>query len=116
MLSFEWLAGAWFAAMFAAAALTSGPKSRRAIVMLGCAALASIIGASAARGSIALRLWLPHLYLVAGYWLPALLVTAPAFPTRFERWLAGTDATLRPRLPAVPRWLEPLLELSYLVC
>jgi membrane-associated phospholipid phosphatase len=116
MLSFEWLAGAWFAAMFVAAALTPVPKTRRALVMLGCVALVLVIGTTAARGSLTLRLWLPHLYLVAGYWLPALLVAPPPIPTRFERWLLGTDAALRPRLPAVPRWLEPFLQLSYLVC
>ena len=32
-----------------------------------------------------IRLWLGHLYLIAGYWLPALLVTRS--PKRFERWL-----------------------------
>src|SRR5262249_18954620 len=35
------------------------------------------------------RLWLGHLYLIAGYWLPALLVTRS--PNRFEAWLRRTE-------------------------
>lgn len=36
------------------------------------------------------RLWLGHLFLVAGYWLPALLVTRS--PQRFEAWLRRTES------------------------
>src|SRR6187549_3287958 len=36
------------------------------------------------------RLWLGHLYLIAGYWLPALLVRRS--PRRFERWLQSFGA------------------------
>jgi len=35
------------------------------------------------------RLWLGHLYLIAGYWLPALLVTRSS--QRFEAWLRRTE-------------------------
>ena len=45
-------------------------------------ALARVLGVDA-------RLWLGHLYLIAGYWLPALLVTRP--PQRFEAWLRRND-------------------------
>ena len=46
-------------------------------------ALSRVIGVDA-------RLWLGHLYLIAGYWLPALLVTRS--PQRFEEWLRRTES------------------------
>jgi len=46
------------------------------------AALSRLLGADA-------RFWLGHLYLIAGYWLPALLVTRS--PHRFEAWLRRTE-------------------------
>ena len=63
------------------------------------------------------RLWLGHLYLVAGYWLPALLVTRS--PHRFERWLNsfGTFGSFgKPWWPRGARWFRELCELAYLCC
>jgi hypothetical protein len=37
-------------------------------------------------------------------------------PSPFERWLAHTDALLRPRLPAVPAPIATLTETAYLLC
>jgi hypothetical protein len=118
MLPFEWLACAWFAGLLVAAPWAEVPRRRRLLVMLGCGAIALLIGTGASRSSDTVRLWQPHAYLVLGYWVPALLVpmSATAGPTRFERWLVRTDAVVRPRLPPVPSGVVPLLELSYLVC
>jgi membrane-associated phospholipid phosphatase len=69
----------------------------------------------AAIGSPAVRGWIPHVYLVAGYWMPALLVRSPT-ERRFEEWLIRCDAMLRPALPAVRGLLADVVELAYLLC
>ena len=116
MLPFEWLAGGWFAAFFLAAPFTAAARVRKAGVMLACALLVLLIGLAAANSSAGVRAWLPHAYLVLGYWLPGLLVSGPSVSTPFEAWLLGSDASLRPRLPRVPALLTPVVELAYLVC
>jgi hypothetical protein len=65
-----------------------------------------------------LRLIAPGLYLIAGYWLPALVVGTRenGGTSRFETWLAATDTRLRPRLPRVPGSLVALAETAYLLC
>ena len=64
------------------------------------------------------RLLVPGLYLVVGYWLPALVIPEEAShsSSSFEAWLRRTDATLRPRLPSIPATLATLSELAYLLC
>ena len=116
MLPFEWVASAWFAALFLAAPWTGAGRGRRAAVMGCCAALVLLIGAAAVRASPPVRAWLPHAYLVLGYWLPGLLAPAVAQPTAFERWLRRSDSAIRPHLPAAPARLSAVLELSYLLC
>jgi mono/diheme cytochrome c family protein len=76
-------------------------------------ALSRVLGVDA-------RLWLGHLYLIAGYWLPALLVTRP--PHRFEAWLRrnesfgsfgsfGAFGSFR-----WFTWFREMCELAYLCC
>jgi membrane-associated phospholipid phosphatase len=60
------------------------------------------------------RLWLGHLYLVAGYWLPALLVTRA--PQRFEAWLRRTDPLRTFGWFGSFGWIREILELAYLCC
>jgi hypothetical protein len=67
----------------------------------------------------AVRLLAPQFYLIAGYWLPALIVDAmprEPVPSRFERALQRTDLFLRPRLPGVLPWIAVLCETAYLLC
>ena len=78
------------------------------------AAVAGVIGV-AWTASVTVRVWVPHAYLVMGYWLPALLA-GPLSSTAFERWLMGTDARFRNYLPSLPGWAVHLAELSYLMC
>src|SRR5688572_998692 len=116
MASYETLAVIYFAAMGGAAAVVAIPWRRR------CAALVLALTAAGTTAAMAMRLdpdvraWLPHLYLIAGYWIPALLTETPTAPTAFERWLTGTEARLRPVLPGVPLPLRHLTELAYLSC
>ena len=62
------------------------------------------------------RLWLGHLYLIAGYWLPALLVTRS--PQRFEAWLLSTEKAwnLSPVARPFTVRASALAELAYLCC
>ena len=64
----------------------------------------------------AIRGWLGHAYLVAGYWIPALLVSSPDPPGRFESWLVRTDAWCRMFAIRPPPWAASILEMSYLLC
>ena len=77
----------------------------------------AIVAASRALGTD-VRFWLGHLYLIAGYRLPALMVTRP--PHRFEAWLLSTESIWRVAWPAVARTFmaraQPLAELAYLCC
>jgi membrane-associated phospholipid phosphatase len=115
MSGFERLALGYFAALALAAPFTgaAAPAVRRALLLCAAAAGAVVL-ASNTLGSDA-RAWLGHAYLAVGYWAPGLLAPARA-PTRFESWLARTDARWRSRLPAPPRWIERPAALSYLSC
>jgi membrane-associated phospholipid phosphatase len=115
MVVHEWLAVAYFAGLSLAAAATAVPGSRRLTVaaLAGVAALTVAVVASFATPS--LRAWAPHLYLVAGYWLPGLLAVPPSASTRFERWLLQSDAALRHHLP-MPAALVHFTEVAYLLC
>jgi hypothetical protein len=115
MFPFERLAIVYFG-LFAAVSLLTTPGRRRPLVAILSAAAAGVGIVGAARTtSLTVRLWLPHLYLVVGYWLPALLVGA-VNSFAFESWLVRTDALLRRLIPPLPRWVTHMAELSYLVC
>lgn len=116
MYPFESLALAWFGGLFVAAPFAGADRRRRLAVLASCLALALFIGLVAVRLNTGVRAWLPHGYLVLGYWLPGILAPSVSHPTAFETWLVRSDAALRPRLPAVPPVLTPLVELAYLVC
>ena len=112
---FESLAAAYFL-LVALGATLAGASLQRTVRAIGTAALLVIIVVAASRtvpddG----RLWLPHLYLVAGYWLPAMLISSPT-PSRFETWLRRHDETWRRRIGTVPPFARWLLEASYLAC
>jgi membrane-associated phospholipid phosphatase len=117
MFTFEWIALVYFSGMLLTGAVITA--ARRGVVLAGMAivgVLALAIATPAPRG---VRLWLPLGYLVAGYWLPALMVrgrTGVGPSPGFEAWLARSDAALRPWLPQMPAWLVPITELAYLFC
>jgi membrane-associated phospholipid phosphatase len=88
-------------------------RSNLRTVMLSVAALASIL-------VIGMPYVMPLLYLLAGYWLPGLLVREPDL--RFERrlldadrWLFGPHGLARFEQGA-PRVLIEYLEMAYLLC
>ncbi len=109
MTPFEWLALAYFAVLLAAAPRAPRPR-RAALAVSGAIALVIV-----ARFALpwAARAWLPHLYLILGYWIPAALV--PAVPNQwFQRWLARTDVTRSWRVRGIAA--RHVLELAYLCC
>jgi len=95
MTSFEWLAVGYFA--FVAA---TGPRTPRAARgwTFAAGAIALVI---VARFTLpwAARAWLPHAYLVLGYWIPAAF-TPVSRDDRFERWLSLADARLKSQIPS----------------
>lgn len=117
MFTFEWITLVYFAGMLLIGAATSA--ARRPVVSVGAAVLAILAAAIAIPAPQSARLWLPLAYVLASYWLPALMVrgqTGVAPSARFEAWLADTDAAIRPWLPPLPAWLVPITELAYLFC
>jgi len=115
MAAYEWVVVAYFSALTLAGWMRPvGPVSRRKAASLGSAVVLTVF-VVAITGSGALRAWGPLVYLFAGYWMPALLVT-PTKEQSFEAWLVRADTGLRRLLPGVPEALAPLLELAYLLC
>ena len=115
MAAYEWVVVAYFSALTLAGwLLPVGSASRRKATSLGSAVLLTVF-VVAMTGSWALRAWGSIVYLFAGYWMPALLVTATT-ERSFEAWLVRADTDLRRWLPRVPGALTPLLELAYLLC
>jgi hypothetical protein len=115
MAAFEWLVVTYFSVLTVAAWFVPVPPARRlyaTAVGLGVSSLALAVALAA--GPTA-RSWMPHIYLIAGYWMPALLVPTSQ-GRRFEDWLRKSDEGLRCRLPGVPSLFSPLLELAYLLC
>ena len=80
------------------------------------AAVAAVLVVIASRTLASdIRLWLPFLYIGAGYWIPVLLV-APTHGGRFEVWLRQSDAAARRFAVAMPPWLAAAMEIGYLSC
>jgi membrane-associated phospholipid phosphatase len=113
-LTFESLAGAFFVALAVAALAAPASRRRRAQVALLSAVIAIGVIAASQAGE-AIRGWLGHAYLVAGYWIPALLISSDP-PGRFESWLVRTDEWCRRFAIGPPPWATSILELSYLLC
>jgi len=114
--TFEGFAVAYFAGLALAALATHAPRRRQLTVLASAVAMSAAIVVIAPLASDLLRVWLPHVYLAAGYWLPALLAGAPIHPTRFERWLERTDDFLRPGAIQLPATIVHTIELAYLLC
>ena len=114
-LTFETLTAVFLALLGLAAPLTRAPRPRRNLA----ATLAILLGGGAYATSYLLasdvRLWMGHLYLAAGYWIPALL-TSPGASSGFEAWLVRSDAQCRVLVPTFSPWLVAVLEVSYLLC
>jgi hypothetical protein len=114
MAAYEWTVLAYFSMLIVGAWLAPVPMIRRVQATTVAAGVLLVLAAGQV-ASPAVRAWLPHGYLVAGYWTPAVLV--PAAPSRwFEEWLVRRDRWWRRSLPPVPAWLTPLVELAYLLC
>ena len=115
MAAYEWIVVAYFSALTLAAWLAPVGLTRRVEASaLGMAAVVAT-AAVATTASAAIRAWFPHALLIAGYWMPALLVP-PAPERRFEEWLIRSDRRLRRLLPRVPDLLGQPVELAYLLC
>jgi len=92
MTSFEWLTLVFFAGVTAAGWGRQSPRRLRAAGYAALAIALVIVARFAAPPAV--RAWLPHAYLVLGYWLPALLTPRPP-GDGFQRRLAAADARLR---------------------
>jgi membrane-associated phospholipid phosphatase len=114
-LTFESLASAFFIAFAAAGLATQASRQRRAQVALLSVTIAMGVIAASQAGE-AIRGWLGHAYLVAGYWIPALLIPSSDPPGRFESWLVRSDQWCRIFAISLPAWAASILELSYLLC
>jgi membrane-associated phospholipid phosphatase len=113
LFTFEIVAVAYFAVIAALSSL-SGASGRRARV--GAAAVVaagSILAVSRFLGPDA-RAWLAHVYLVAGYWLPALLIARS--PGRFEAWLRRTESFGSFGSFGSFAWIREICEIAYLCC
>jgi hypothetical protein len=117
MFGFEWLALGYTGAFGLVAASGRWPM-RRAVPLAVCAAAAGLV-LLAPLMPPPVRLVLANVYLVLGYWIPALLVghrdPLPGV-TRFEQWLSQSDEYLRRVCPPVPTPILPLVETAYLAC
>jgi membrane-associated phospholipid phosphatase len=108
MTSFEWLALAYFILMPLSGASHARPRGW--LYALGAIALVIV-----ARFTMPwpARAWMPHAYLVLGYWIPAAFT--PGINPRFESWLVRADARLGSWRFGVGR-AQHFLELAYLLC
>ena len=111
MTSFEWIAVVYFAAVAA-----SGPRvPLRGRGVVAAAAAASLVIVARFALPWEARAWMPHLYLVLGYWIPALFTPSPP-GARFEDWLRRADVRLRSQIPNPNAQTSHHLELAYLLC
>lgn len=115
MAAYEWTVLAYFSMLIVAAWIAPVPMIRRLQATAVSAGVLLVLAAGREAAPPAVRAWLAHGYLVAGYWTPALLV--PVAPNRrFEEWLLRRDRRWRRSLPPVPARLTPMVELAYLLC
>jgi hypothetical protein len=114
VLPFERLAVLYFAAVVAAAAATRRRPHPWRACALALIAIAGIV-AVAQTASLVLRASLGHVYLIAAYWIPALLARRTG-ATRFEQWLTDRHRAWEPCVDLVPRPIAILSEVAYLLC
>ena len=124
MRAHEWIAVAYFVYLAVAAfAVPLASDPRRRIVVSAALVVATVLGLARLgefHGAVVLRDWMPLAYILLGYWLPALFVTAP--DQAFERALLALDHRwfgregLTTFAARAPRLLIELLELAYLFC
>jgi hypothetical protein len=89
MTSFEWLALVYFVAI-GATGRRSKHWRRGSLYAAGAVALVIVARFTLPWNA---RAWMPHAYLVLGYWIPAAFTPSPE-NERFERWLERADARL----------------------
>jgi hypothetical protein len=119
----EWIAFFYFGSLILTSVLLPIPsRVRRGVVSAAVTVMAVILLLASLNGQTAdtLRDWMPLMYLLAGYWLPARLVVGPlpGFEQKLmalDRRCFGRDGLTRFNTRA-PRWLLDCLELSYLFC
>ena len=119
----EWVTVAYFAYLAGAAAVVRGigrRRRRRAIGTAVAVVIAVLTVAWFGTSAALLRDGMPLVYILLGYWLPALLVTSTnqVFERRLltldQRWLGiENGSTIGER---APRRVIELLELAYLFC
>ena len=118
LFTFEILAIAYFVTLAALSPLAAAPGRRVRVCAAALGAAGIALGASRVLGAD-VRVWLAHVYLVAGYWLPAQLVTRS--PAGFEAWLRtksigtfGTFGTFGSF--GSFGWIREGFEVAYLCC
>lgn len=114
MRPYEGIAFVYFAALTVAALVPRHGRARWSVA--AAAAMMSVLVWTVAHLSGGLRTWIPHVYLVTAYWLPALLAPVDTHPTSFECWLRQTDQRLGPGAHALPKAMVHAVELAYLFC
>jgi membrane-associated phospholipid phosphatase len=114
MAAFEGVVVCYVSVLMVAAWTRRVPlRQRMSVIALGVAVVATL--QLSIRHAPGARPWLGLVYLVIGYWMPALLVPARS-SIRFEAWLVRSDDRLRALLPALPAALATITELAYLLC
>ena len=117
MFGFEWLAFT-YAAVFGLLTVVTPGALRRGTALIVCVFGAALVLVAPLTADV-VRLVLPNLYLILGYWIPALLITADPRapePSRFEQWLSRSDERWRDACPPVPSLLLVPVETAYLAC
>jgi hypothetical protein len=113
---------AYFAGLAGVALFKRLPLAQRTRVVLQAVGTIAVVAwmsrHDSGMGAVA-RSWLPALYLLAMYWVPAGLVTSPNLP--FEEWLrAGDHRYWRGLARGLRKLISPpageILEVAYLFC
>lgn len=117
MFAFEWLSFVYMVIFGLLAAVSIRARRRGTAFVLSAVAAGVILIAPLTPDVV--RLVLPNIYLILGYWIPALLITADPLSTEasaFEQWLSRSDDWWRGVCPPVPSLLQMPVETAYLAC
>jgi len=115
MFRFESVAAGYFLLLAIGAARAPVPPRRAARGAATAAGAAVLVVVASRTLPDDVRLWLGHLYLVLGYWIPSVL-TAFTGETRFEAWLRRHDMAWRSYMRPPSPTTAVILELAYLGC